>query len=39
MREALQAGWGTFLGRMAGMVLKLVISIAMITAVALAIAF
>jgi hypothetical protein len=39
MHEALHAGWGTFLGRMAGMVLKLVISIAMITAVALAIAF
>jgi uncharacterized protein len=35
--EALRAGWGTFLGRMAGMVLKFVISIAMIMAVAAAI--
>jgi uncharacterized protein YqgC (DUF456 family) len=35
--EALRAGWGTFLGRMAGMVLKFVISIAMIVAVAAAI--
>jgi uncharacterized protein YqgC (DUF456 family) len=32
--EALRAGWGTLLGRVAGMVLKLVISIAMIIAVA-----
>jgi uncharacterized protein YqgC (DUF456 family) len=32
--EALRAGWGTFLGRVAGMVLKLVISVAMIIAVA-----
>lgn len=32
--EALRAGWGTFLGRLAGMVLKLVISVAMIIAVA-----
>jgi uncharacterized protein YqgC (DUF456 family) len=39
MRGALEAGWGTFVGRMAGIVLKLVISIAMITAVALSIAF
>jgi len=39
MRAALKAGWGTFLGRMAGIVLKLVIAIAMITAVVLAIAF
>jgi hypothetical protein len=37
--EALQAGWGTFLGRMAGIVLKLVISVAMIIAVAVAILF
>ena len=37
--EALRAGWGTFLGRMAGMVLKAVISVAMIIAVALAIFF
>jgi uncharacterized protein YqgC (DUF456 family) len=33
-REALRAGWGTFLGRMAGIVLKFVIAIAMIVAVA-----
>ncbi len=39
LRAALEAGWGTFLGRMAGIVLKLVIAIAMITAVTLAIAF
>ena len=32
--EALRAGWGTLLGRVAGMVLKLVISVAMIIAVA-----
>ena len=37
--EALRAGWGTFLGRMAGMVLKGVISVAMVIAVALAIFF
>jgi uncharacterized protein len=37
--EALRAGWGTFLGRMAGIVLKLVISIAMIIAVAWAVGF
>jgi uncharacterized protein YqgC (DUF456 family) len=36
-RDALRAGWGTFLGRMAGMVLKLVISIAIIASVAAAI--
>ncbi len=34
LMEALRAGWGTFLGRMAGMVLKFVVSIAMIIAVA-----
>ena len=34
--EALRAGWGSFLGRMAGMVLKLVVSVAMIMAVAAA---
>ena len=34
--EALRSGWGTFLGRMAGMVLKFVISVAMIMAVAAA---
>lgn len=39
LNEALRAGWGSFLGRMAGIVLKLVISIAMIIAVAWAIAF
>jgi uncharacterized protein YqgC (DUF456 family) len=32
VREALRAGWGTFLGRMAGMVLKFVIGVAMILA-------
>jgi uncharacterized protein YqgC (DUF456 family) len=37
--EALRAGWGTLLGRMAGMVLKLVISMAMIMAVAAALLF
>lgn len=39
MREALRAGWGTFLGRMAGIVLKLIIAVAMIIAVAVAIVF
>jgi len=33
---AVRAGWGTFLGRMAGMVLRFVLSIAVIVAVALA---
>jgi uncharacterized protein YqgC (DUF456 family) len=37
--EALRAGWGTILGRMAGMVLKVVISAAMIIAVAAAMLF
>jgi uncharacterized protein YqgC (DUF456 family) len=37
LQEALRAGWGTFLGRMAGMILKFLISIAMIVAVAVAI--
>ena len=37
--EALRAGWGTFLGRMAGMVLKVVISVAMIISVAAAMLF
>jgi uncharacterized protein len=37
--EALRAGWGTFLGRMAGIVLKLVISIAMVIAVAWTVVF
>ena len=32
--EALRAGWGTFVGRMAGLVLKLVIAVAMIITVA-----
>jgi uncharacterized protein len=32
--EALRAGWGTLLGRVAGMILKLVIAVAMIIAVA-----
>src|SRR4051812_20291855 len=35
--EALRAGWGTLLGRMAGMLLKFLISIAIIVAVAAAI--
>src|SRR5215813_13670042 len=30
LSEALRAGWGTFVGRMAGMILKVVISAAMI---------
>jgi uncharacterized protein YqgC (DUF456 family) len=34
VRAALRAGWGTFLGRMAGTVLKLVIAIGMFIAVA-----
>ena len=34
--EALRAGWGTFLGRMAGMILKFVIATAVIVAVAVA---
>jgi uncharacterized protein YqgC (DUF456 family) len=33
LNEALRAGWGSFIGRAAGIVLKLVISIAMIIAV------
>jgi uncharacterized protein YqgC (DUF456 family) len=32
-REALRVGWGTFLGRTAGILLKLVIAIAIIAAV------
>jgi len=39
MREALRAGWGSFIGRMAGIVLKVVISVAMIIAVALSVLF
>jgi uncharacterized protein YqgC (DUF456 family) len=35
--DALRAGWGTLLGRMAGMVLKIVISVAMVISVTLAI--
>lgn len=38
-REALRAGFGTFLGRAAGIVLKLVIAIAMVVAVAAAVFF
>jgi uncharacterized protein len=34
-RKALRAGWGTFVGRMAGMVLKFVIAVGMIMAVAI----
>ena len=37
MQDALRAGWGSFLGRMAGIVLKLVISVSMIVAVVLSI--
>jgi uncharacterized protein YqgC (DUF456 family) len=37
LRESLRAGWGTFLGRMAGIALKLVLAIAMIVAVILSI--
>jgi uncharacterized protein len=37
LQEALRAGWGTFLGRMAGMVLKLVFSVAMVIAVTVAV--
>src|SRR5215468_9006865 len=37
--EALHAGLGTFLGRMAGMILKVVISVAMIISVAAAMLF
>jgi uncharacterized protein YqgC (DUF456 family) len=39
LSEALRAGWGTFLGRMAGMILKVVISAAMIISVAAAMLF
>jgi len=34
--QAIQAGWGTFLGRMAGIMLKIVIAVAMIGIVAVA---
>jgi len=37
--EALRAGWGTLLGRMAGMVLKVVVSVAMVIAVVVATLF
>jgi uncharacterized protein len=36
LNDALRAGWGTFLGRMAGILLKLLIAVGMITAVAIA---
>jgi uncharacterized protein len=36
-QEALRAGWGTFLGRAAGIVLKFVIAVAIVIAVALSI--
>jgi len=39
LREALHAGFGTFVGRMAGMILKVVISAAMIISVAAAMLF
>jgi uncharacterized protein YqgC (DUF456 family) len=38
-REALRVGWGTFLGRTAGILLKLVIAITIIAAVILSILF
>jgi uncharacterized protein YqgC (DUF456 family) len=38
-REALRAGWGTFLGRTAGIVLKFVIAIATVVAVTASIVF
>jgi hypothetical protein len=37
--EDLRAGWGTLAGRMAGMILKVVISAAMIISVAAAMLF
>jgi uncharacterized protein YqgC (DUF456 family) len=36
-REALRAGWGTFLGRTAGILLKMVVAIAIVVAVVLSI--
>lgn len=36
-REALRAGWGTFLGRTAGILLKLVLAITIVVAVAISI--
>jgi uncharacterized protein YqgC (DUF456 family) len=36
-REALRAGWGTFLGRMAGIMLKLAIAVAMVAATVFAV--
>jgi uncharacterized protein len=36
-RQALRAGWGTLVGRLAGMVLKVVIAIGMIVAVAVSV--
>jgi uncharacterized protein len=36
VHEAFRAGWGTMLGRTAGMLMKMVIAVAMITAVAIA---
>jgi uncharacterized protein YqgC (DUF456 family) len=37
--EALRAGWGSFLGRMAGIMLKVVLAVAIIIAVAVAVLF
>lgn len=37
VRQALRAGWGTFMGRMAGVLLKFVIAVTMIIAVAVSI--
>jgi len=38
-RAALRAGWGTFVGRLAGIVLKVVIAVTMIVTVAIAVLF
>lgn len=37
LTEALRAGWGTFVGRMAGMILKFVIAIAIVVSVTVAV--
>jgi uncharacterized protein len=39
LRQALRAGWGTLVGRLAGMALKLVIAVGMIVAVVLSILY
>jgi len=38
-RQALRAGWGTFVGRLAGMALKLVIAVGMVVAVTVSVVF